>query len=116
MRHGKVCGLLAVALAVAACGGSAASPSPTSGPPLSPTPTVTAGATVRPIPAASHAVPTPAVRPTAGGTVYVIKKGDALSVIAIRHKVTLKALLAANPGIPNINVIKIGQKIIIPRP
>jgi LysM repeat protein len=48
--------------------------------------------------------------------VYVVKKGDTLYAIAIRHKVTLEALLAANPTITHPNFVKIGQRILIPAP
>ena len=46
-------------------------------------------------------------------TVSVIK-GDTLSDIAKKNKVTLRALLAANPKIKNANKIRIGQKINLP--
>lgn len=52
-------------------------------------------------------------RAAAGSSVYVVKKGDSLGAIAQNHKVTLKALKAANPGI-DYDKIKVGQKINIP--
>lgn len=48
-----------------------------------------------------------------GGSVKV-KSGDTLSQIAKKKGVTLKSLLAANPGIKNANQIRVGQSIKIP--
>ena len=45
-----------------------------------------------------------------GGS-YSIKSGDTLSQIAKKQGTTLKALLAANPGIKDPNKIRVGQKI-----
>ncbi len=47
-----------------------------------------------------------------GGS-YAIAKGDTLGALAKRNGVTVKAMLAANPGV-NPNRLKIGQKITIP--
>lgn len=47
--------------------------------------------------------------------VYVVKPGDTLSRIASAHKVTLTALLAANPQIKQPNRIYVGQQIKIPK-
>ena len=41
-------------------------------------------------------------------------QGDTLWAIALRHGVTLQALLAANPGIKNPNLIQVGQQVVIP--
>jgi nucleoid-associated protein YgaU len=46
-----------------------------------------------------------------GGGSYSIKSGDTLSQIAKKQGTTLKALLAANPGIKDPNKIRVGQKI-----
>lgn len=46
------------------------------------------------------------------GTTYVVKKGDALSIIARRNGVSLKALKQAN-NLTSDN-IRIGQKLVIP--
>ncbi len=71
------------------------------------------------------AVPAPVVQPQtprtpvvkitvpAGGTTYVVKKGDSLSRIAQRHGVKTKTLAAAN-NLKNLNAIRIGQKLVIP--
>lgn len=48
-----------------------------------------------------------------GGSVKV-KSGDTLSQIAKSRGMTLKSLLAANPGIKNANMIRVGQSIKIP--
>ena len=48
-----------------------------------------------------------------GGSVKV-KSGDTLSQIAKSRGTTLKALLDANPGIKNANMIRVGQSIKIP--
>jgi LysM repeat protein len=42
---------------------------------------------------------------------YTIKKGDTLSEIAKANGTTLKAIKEANPGIKNLNKIRVGQKI-----
>jgi len=46
-----------------------------------------------------------------GGGSYSVKSGDTLSQIAKKQGTTLKALLAANPGIKDPNKIRVGQKI-----
>ena len=48
-----------------------------------------------------------------GGSVKV-KSGDTLSQIAKSRGVTLKSLMAANPGIKNANMIRVGQSIKMP--
>ena len=48
-----------------------------------------------------------------GGSVKV-KSGDTLSQIAKSRGMTVKALLDANPGIKNANMIRVGQSIKIP--
>ena len=58
--------------------------------------------------------PTPTPAPTQ--TVYIIKKGDTLTKIAIAHGLTKEQLMAANPTIKDPNKIIIGQQIIIPPP
>lgn len=47
-------------------------------------------------------------------TKVVVAAGETLILIAKRHGVTLKALLAANPQIENANRIKVGQIIRLP--
>ncbi len=43
-----------------------------------------------------------------------VKKGDTLSAIAKANKTTVAAIAKANPSIKNVNVIKVGQKVVIP--
>jgi LysM repeat protein len=106
--------VLGVTLLLAACGGAAPSATPSSGAAGSAAP---GGVPAAPVPTAtpaSTATPRPTARPAPSGTVYVVKRGDTLYAIATRHHLTLKALLAANPQIANANVLKIGQRIVIP--
>ena len=51
--------------------------------------------------------------PPAGGSEYVVVKGDILAKIAKKNGVTLKALQAANPGVVPTK-LKVGQKLVIP--
>ncbi|MBK9207640.1 MAG: LysM peptidoglycan-binding domain-containing protein [Anaerolineales bacterium] len=44
---------------------------------------------------------------------YTVKAGDTLSVIAVKHSVTVAAIASAN-DIKNINSIKVGQVLVIP--
>lgn len=79
---------------------------------------VTPGVTVptpTPTPAVDpYAVPTPAVTaPTT--TEYTIQKGDTFSTIAPKFKVSVNALLAANPTVDPAK-LQIGKKIVIPAP
>lgn len=46
---------------------------------------------------------------------YIVQRGDTLSAIARRFRVTLAALIAANPQIRDPNLIFPGQIINIPR-
>ena len=107
--------LVAVALlaTVAACGGSAASPGQS--------------ASASQPAAASLAIPSAAAQPTAEasvapiatpatGTTYTVKKGDTLWAIAQKYKTTIKAIQDANPTLKNPDVLKIGQKLVIPAP
>jgi len=43
-----------------------------------------------------------------------VKKGDTLSAIAKANKTTVAAIAKANPSIKNVNVIRPGQKFVIP--
>lgn len=69
-------------------------------------------------PAASRPAPAgggsdgPQVAPGEGG-VYVIKPGDTLGRIAAQHKVSLDALLQANPGVEP-RALRVGQQIVVP--
>jgi hypothetical protein len=58
----------------------------------------------------------PTATPAPTAVVYIIKKGDTLTKIAIAHGLTKEQLMAANPAIKNADKIIIGQQIIIPPP
>ena len=72
-------------------------------------------------PAPTQPIPTPAplsnpLPPPAGAaTDYKIVKGDTLGTIATHHKVTLKALMDANPGVDPLK-LQLGATIHIPAP
>lgn len=105
-------GLVAVlALVLAGCGGSGASPSASAAAPSSSAAPVEASA-----PPIATPAPTPAPTPAAGTITYTVKKGDTLYAIAEKYKVTVKAIEAANPDLKDPNFIKIGQKLVIPAP
>ncbi|SCY27430.1 SafA/ExsA family spore coat assembly protein [Alkaliphilus peptidifermentans] len=50
------------------------------------------------------------------GTIYIVQRGDSMFNIARRFGVTLQRLIAANPQIPDPNVLEIGQRICVPLP
>jgi LysM repeat protein len=50
----------------------------------------------------------------AGGATYVVRPGDSLYRIAMKHKVSQEALQSAN-GIADPNKLKVGEKLVIPR-
>jgi 2',3'-cyclic-nucleotide 2'-phosphodiesterase/3'-nucleotidase len=59
--------------------------------------------------------PTPEPTPAPTQVVYVVKSGDQLSRIAKKYGVTVAAIQAAN-NIKDPNLIRVGQKLIIPLP
>lgn len=60
-------------------------------------------------------IPTePLPPPPSGSSVYIVQPGDTLSVIARQFRISLGALIAANPQILDPNLIFPGQFIIIP--
>lgn len=93
----RYCLVLIVCLA-AACRRGTATPTPTPTVPL-PMPTVTS------VPRA----------PTPTPVVYVVQPGDSLSAIAVKFGVPVEAIAEAN-DIQDADVIKAGQKLIIPGP
>lgn len=69
-----------------------------------------------PAPAPVKPAPAPTAKPTpASGTEYIVQKGDTLFSIAKRFNVKMSDLQAIN-NIADPNVIKVGQKLIIPAP
>jgi len=132
MRAYRAVVLAAVLLvAVAGCADAPAAGSASAGTSSSASAPASAAATLKPAPTPSPVAteePTPTAEPTeeataspspessAGETVYTVKAGDTLNAIAKRFKVTLEAILKANPDITNPNKISVGQKIIIPAP
>jgi LysM repeat protein len=71
-------------------------------------------------PTATISVPTPTFTPmlptpTPTPVIHVVQPGDALSAIAAQYGVPIDALAEAN-GIQDPNVIKVGQKLVIPGP
>jgi LysM repeat protein len=71
-----------------------------------------------PAPTAVDVTPTPAITAVPAPTpqIYVVAKGDTMSKIATKFKVTVEQLLAANPQIKNPDKIKIGDQVTIPVP
>lgn len=60
------------------------------------------------------AVPTPTVTPTIIKVIYKVKSGDTLSDIAVKYKVSVQAIIAAN-NMKN-ETIRAGDELIIPLP
>ena len=48
-------------------------------------------------------------------TVYTVKRGDTLSAIARKYNTTVSQLVNLN-GIKNANAIRVGQKLLLPKP
>ncbi len=91
-------------------------PTPTNSPTSVPSPTPTPSST--PSPSATN-TPSPTPTPTSPGTgtprlrTYVVQPGDTLTDIAIRHGVSVQALVEAN-HITNPDVIWAGATLVIP--
>lgn len=60
--------------------------------------------------------PFPPPPPTCTGFLYTVQAGDTMFLIARRFGVSLDALIAANPQIPNPSLIFPGQQICVPSP
>ncbi len=52
--------------------------------------------------------------PACSGTLYTVEKGDTLYMIAKMHRVSLNAIMDANPDIDPYN-LRVGMKLCIPR-
>jgi len=66
-------------------------------------------------PIESEPTPVPEPIPINGGSIYIVRPGDTLSAIAKRFNVTVPALVAANT-LTDPNLIRVGQRLIIPKP
>ncbi len=80
-------------------------PTPPGPPPL--TPPVVLTATPRP------ATATPVPGTTCSGFAYRVQRGDTLSRLAVRFRTTVTAIARCN-GITNVNLIRVGQVLLIP--
>jgi membrane-bound lytic murein transglycosylase D len=69
-----------------------------------------AGQTIR-VPAPGRTAATP--ESASGVRSYLVRRGDTLSGIAERHRVTLSALRAAN-GMTSTSVLRAGTRLVIP--
>ena len=58
--------------------------------------------------------PPPPPPPPCTGFIYTVQPGDTLFLIAQRNNIPLQTLIAANPQIPNPNLIFPGQRICVP--
>lgn len=87
-------------------------PSATRSPSPSPLPSRTM--TLPPTPTSAPATGTPRPNPTF--TPYRVEAGETLRIIATRFKVTIDAILAANPNITDPSYVQAGNTILIPPP
>ena len=67
-----------------------------------------------PAPLAAQVIPPPP--PACSGFIYTVQPGDTMFLVAQRFGVSLDALIAANPQIPNPALIFPGQQICVPSP
>ncbi len=98
--------------------GATAAPSPTPTATPSPTPTASPSPTPAPSP-----MPTPRVYPDLAACpddpdcyVYVVRRGDTLTRIAVRYGVGIAEILERNPSITDPGFIYIGEEIRLPTP
>ncbi len=92
----------------------AAAPQPAPAPAPSPATGTTAKQPTRVASWFSQRQPAPAQAEAAAQTTYTVQKGDVLSAIAKRHRVSTAALAKAN-NLANPNALRIGQVLTIPR-
>ena len=62
-----------------------------------------------------HAAPQLTARPS-GALVHVVKSGDSLTTISHRYRITIAALLSANRLASARSQLRVGQRLVIPRP
>jgi len=113
--HTKIKQLLAslgLLLALAACTAAPGLPTATATLPGQLTPYPSSTASITPSPTSAD-TPTPLPSPTPTPITYTVKKGDDLFGIAIRFKVSLQDLLAANPTVQP-NLMSVGTVLVIP--
>ncbi len=89
-----------------------ASPPPATLAPPTERPTAPPVPTARPSASAS---PTPSPEPSPTPLVHIVKRGENLTQIAAKYKVTVPAIVAANQ-LKNANLIEVGQQLVIPTP
>ncbi|HEY8198296.1 MAG TPA: LysM peptidoglycan-binding domain-containing protein [Candidatus Limnocylindrales bacterium] len=89
-----------------------ASPPPATLAPPTERPTAPPVPTARPSASAS---PTPSPEPSPTPLVHIVKRGENLTQIAAKYKVTVAAIVAANQ-LKNANLIEVGQQLVIPTP
>jgi LysM repeat protein len=58
--------------------------------------------------------PSPSPSPSPTFTPYVVQAGQTVGTIARKFGVTSRAILAANPGLTNPDILTVGQVILIP--
>ena len=90
-----------------------AKPPPTPEPTATPRPP-TATLTGTPVPTATRS-PTRTIVPTPTVITYVVQAGDVLGIIAQTYRTTVEAIAAAN-GITDLDLIRVGQELVIPPP
>jgi len=104
--------LLGLLFTLAACTAAPVLPTATATLPGQLTPYPSSTASITPSPTSAD-TPTPLPSPTPTPITYTVKKGDDLFGIAIRFKVGLPELLAANPDVQP-NLMSVGTVLVIP--
>lgn len=52
-------------------------------------------------------------KPVSNPVIHTVKRGENLTVISKKYKITIEQILKLNPSIKNANLISVGQKIVI---
>jgi LysM repeat protein len=109
--------LLIITTLLSACSGNTTTPAPTLATPAPPdvrlTPYTPPTATLSPVEDEPTSLPTPLPSPSPTPRTHVVKKGEDLGGIAFQYRVSLEALLAANPTIQP-NAMSVGTTLVIP--